>query len=267
MKTIFTDASGTGWGGTDGDKEMYGFWNEDQKKLHINYLELLTVKIVLFELAKDCYNCQILLKIDNTTAIAYINKMGGVRHLKFHYLAKDIWRWAEKRKIHLVATYIKSSENVRADQLSRIKNPDTEWSLSNKAFRHVVDMLGEPEIDLFASAWNAKCESFISRFPEPTSLEVDAFSINWSLLRFYAFPPFALILRILRKIVQEKAEGILVVPYWENQPWFPLFNKMIKKGPVFLGPTYELLISADRTQHPHANQLVLIAAVISGKAS
>jgi hypothetical protein len=45
-------------------------------------------------------------------------------------------------------------------------------------------------------------------------------------LYFYAFPPFCVILRTLKKIIHDKAQGTLVVPYWPSQPWFPLLEKL-----------------------------------------
>ena len=96
-KIIYTDASSTGWRATDLKNDRYGFWNEKEKKLHINYLELLTIKIALTELGNNLHDCQILLRVDNTTAICYINRMGGVKNEKYHLLAKEIWDWAKKK--------------------------------------------------------------------------------------------------------------------------------------------------------------------------
>lgn len=44
---IYTDASKSGWGATDGKKQIFGFWDENQSSYHINYLELLTVQLAL----------------------------------------------------------------------------------------------------------------------------------------------------------------------------------------------------------------------------
>ena len=37
---INNDASETGWGATDGSNSTWGFWSKNDKKYHINYLEL-----------------------------------------------------------------------------------------------------------------------------------------------------------------------------------------------------------------------------------
>lgn len=76
---FFSDASKTGWGAACGKDRANGKWSKNEKTLHINYLEILAAYFGLMVFAKNLRDCQILLRIDNTTAISYINKMGGVR--------------------------------------------------------------------------------------------------------------------------------------------------------------------------------------------
>lgn len=53
---------------------------------------------------------------------------------------------------------------------------------------------------MFASRCNIKCKSFFAWKNDPEALAVDAFTVNWnSLGLFWAFPPFALILKVLKK--------------------------------------------------------------------
>ena len=74
-----------------------------------------------------------------------------------------------------------------------------------------------------------------------------------------------MILKTLVKIRSEKAEGILVVPRWKNQPWYPLFCNLIIGDPIVFDPNPELLLSPCRSrQHPRAEHLSLIAARVSG---
>ena len=265
--TIYTDASNTGWGATDGVNSIWGFWSSEQSQLHINYKELLTVLFAIKKLPNIPDNSQILLRVDNTTAISYINKMGGVRHSKYNKLARDIWQWAEERNIFLFASYISSSDNSEADALSRVSNLDTEWELCNEAFCFIVEVLGEPEVDLFANARNAKCNRYFSRFPDAQAIDVDAFTADWSQYFFYAFPPFALIARSLSKIIREQAKGIILVPDWPSQSWYPLFKSLALKQ-ITLEPNINLLLSpCRRMTHPRAASLSLIAAVISVQPS
>lgn len=141
-----------------------------------------------------------MLRVDNTTAIAYVNKMGGIKYQKFNTLATRIWRWTERNDIWLHAEHIPSEQNSIADKLSRLKNLDTEWELAQYAFSRITDKFGLPEIDLFATLSNTKCEKFCSWIIESQAWAIDAFSISWSKMFFYAFPPFSMILRALNKV-------------------------------------------------------------------
>ena len=262
--TIFTDASKTGWGATNSNERVHGAWNKTEKTYHINYLELLAVKLALESLAGESQNCKILLRVDNTTAIAYVNKMGGTQFEDLNLLARGIWQWAEERNLTLYASYIKSKENVEADYLSRITNFDTEWSLSKIAFQKITQKLGTPKVDLFASLNNRKCTDYVSRFPEKEALETDAFTITWKNKEFYAFPPFALILKTIAKIRVEKATGIVVVPDWPNQPWYPLFHEMLIEKPVIL-ENNKILMSCPSRSQPQPPTQNLIAGKLSGR--
>lgn len=157
--------------------------------------------------------------------------------------------------------------NVIADRESRRSDTDTEWSLSDHAFDFIFDKWGPFDIDLFASLLNAKCDRYISWVPDPGSLAVDAFTLSWKEFYFYAFPPFILIPRVLRKIVDDGAEGILVVPWWPSQPWFPLFRRLFSSEPLILSPSKFLLSAPLRKHHPAYKTLSLGVARLSGRRS
>lgn len=96
---IDSDASLSGRGAFSEKVRIGGFWNSGESKYHINFLELLASFLALKAFAKELRNCKILLRIDNTTAISYINKTGGIRFPHLTDLAKKIWEWCETRKI------------------------------------------------------------------------------------------------------------------------------------------------------------------------
>ncbi|KYN09293.1 hypothetical protein ALC57_18589, partial [Trachymyrmex cornetzi] len=220
---IFSDSSLSGWGGYCDGVSVSGFWNDKDRKNHINYLELLAAFLTLKCFASHCSQSEILLRLDNNTAIAYINRAGGVRFPHLSELSRKIWDWCEGRALWLKATYISSKDNVEADRASRITNIDTEWELSPSAFNQIERSFGPFSVDLFASRTNKKCTRFFSRFPDPEAESVDAFTKTWNKEAFYAFPPFALISRTLRKIINDNAEGVIVVPLWPTQPWYYLY--------------------------------------------
>lgn len=108
--------------------------------------------------------------------------------------------------------------------LSRRFNIDTEWSLSQTSFDKILSCFETPQIDLFASRLNRKCFKYVSWKRDPSAFDIDALTLDWSAYLFYAFPPFSLILKCLHKIVNERATGIMVVPYWPSQPWYPFLH-------------------------------------------
>ena len=68
---------------------------------------------------------------------------------------------------------------------------DTEWSLSEITFKHIIKSPDTPKEDLCASLNNRKRADYVLRFLEKEVLEKDAFTISWENKEFYAFPSFA----------------------------------------------------------------------------
>lgn len=263
-KEIFTDASRTGWGAYCKDGRTGGEWNESELGFHINYLELLAVFFGLKCFASNMRDSCILLRVDNTTALSYINRMGGTRFSHLNDLCRLIWQWCEERRLWLVASYINTKDNIEADEESRTVNIDTEWELSDKAYETIVATLGTPQIDLFASRNNAKCKIYVSWRQDPGAWKVDAFTFSWNPWYFYAFPPFSVILKCLQKIINDQAEGIVVFPYWPSQPWFPLLSTMAVSNIIYFHPDENLLHSTSRARHHLYNKLTLGVARLSG---
>lgn len=130
-----------------------------------------------------------------------------------------------------------------------------------------MDKFGSPDIDLFATRVNTKCKDYVSWTRDPEAIAIDAFTLQWNKFFFYAFPPFILINRVLQKVKAEKAIGILVVPDWPAQPWYPLFRSMLESEPLVLRANYNLLLSSDRAPHPLWKTLSLVVGKLSGGRS
>ncbi|XP_026828475.1 uncharacterized protein LOC113562666 [Ooceraea biroi] len=202
---IFSDASPSGWGASMGRKQTHGWWSDQDRDEHINFLELKAVEYALRSFVDNLHSRDILLRVDNTTAIAYINRGGSLRFPKLSALAKSIWQWCESRDLYLFASYIRSADNVVAERESRIVSVETEWEITSRSFDRGLEHFDPFDIDLFASYINAKCQTFVSWFPDPFATAIDAFTLDWSEFYFYTFPPFVLITKVLRKIVNDGA--------------------------------------------------------------
>lgn len=121
-----------------------------------------------------------------------------------------------------------------------------------------------PDIDLFASRINTKCERYASWKKDPGSEKIDAFTIKWNAFFFYAFPPFSIILKCLQKIKKDQARGIMVVPEWPSQPWYPMYISMLEKEIIKFKPNTNLITLSDREPHPLWTRITLVAGVLSG---
>ena len=117
-----------------------------------------------------------------------------------------------------------------ADKESRAKHSDTEWKLNPELFDRIVTIWGTFSVDLFASRLNYQFKPFASWRPDPETMAIDAFSLDWREQYFYAFPPFSLInSRVLQKVEQDQSKGIIIVPMWNTQVWFPRLLHLFQK--------------------------------------
>ena len=87
-------------------------------------------------------------------------------------------------------------------------------------------------------------------------------------LRFCAFPPFSIIPKVFKKIKAENAEGILIVLFWPNQPWFPLIFKMLADSPVLLTSRKHMLHLPQHPQtlHPIWRKIDLLVCHLAGSS-
>ncbi|XP_068703949.1 uncharacterized protein [Montipora foliosa] len=154
--------------------------------------------------------------------------MGCSKSPDCNSVARQIWDYCVERYIWISASHLPGCENTEADRESRYFNDRTEWQLASDVYYSITKQFGQPSIDLIASRLNKQCPVYASWRPDPDAMFVDAFSANWKNLFFYAFPPFSLIGKSLKKIQANRAEGILVVPCWTCQSWYPKRARKIK---------------------------------------
>ena len=138
------------------------------------------------------------------------------------------------RNIWLTVAHLPEHLNIEADRASRNFHDETEWKLNKTIYRKVVECFYEQDIDLFASRLNFQMKSYVSWQPDPEAKAVNAFTMDWSKFKFYAFPSFALVGRVLQKIEQDQATGILIVPKWSTQPWYPRLLQLLVQEHLLL---------------------------------
>ena len=265
-----SDASLMGWGSYNvcTDISIGGRWNEEEAVFPINYLELLAIFYALQAFCADLRGIHVSVQSDSTSAIAYINNMGGIASFQMDQLAMEIWQWCLAREIFISASFIPGVLNVRADFSSRNFSDSTEWMLKRVLFERLCEQTFWPDVDLFASRNNYQVEKFVSWFPQPGAWRVDAFSFPWIGMKPYIFPPFSLISRILNKIIEDKVEiALLVVPHWISQSWFPLLLSVMISLPIRIPRHRDILTLPHSGEfHPLGQQTSLVGVLVSGVA-
>ena len=189
------------------------------------------------------------LRIDNSTAVAYINKIGGTRSGRLVDLTKKLFDYVLSRRITVTAEHLAGVENTEADHESRVYKDWSNWRFNPRLFHTLSQVWGPFEIDLFADHLNCQVYRFVSWKPNPAEA-VDAFQVNWSQLKGYAFPPFAMLGRCVAKVVQDWATLVVITPTWHTQPWFPCLVSMAIASPILLPPQQDMLMSPQQQRHP-----------------
>ena len=183
------------------------------------------------------------LRVDNTTTMSYINKMGGTKSMDMINISKTLWDYCLSKQITLIAEFLPGIQNQIADAQSRNYQDSSNWKLNKSILQEITRIMGQVEIDLFADRTNAQVPKFISWKPDPESWATDAFTVSWSGVAANAFPPFCLIGRCLAKIRQDQASVIMITPTWQTQPWYPEIMSMLISDPILLPPVPNLITS------------------------
>ena len=239
---IYTDASETGWGAHDGINGIIeGRWSDDEIHYHINVLELLAIELALKAFLKDSNKKHVKIFSDNTTAVTYINKKGGIKSLSCNEIAKRIWEFfilntefSIHNNTHISAAHIPGKHNILAELASRKFQDSAEWMLELKIFDYVILQFGRPEVAKFASRLTKQIPIYASWLPDPESSFIDAFTINWNNIFIYASTPFSIIWRMLQKIQEESKKAIVIVPLWTTQSWFTRIMELAISSPVII---------------------------------
>nr|CAH7765043.1 unnamed protein product [Callosobruchus chinensis] len=114
--------------------------------------------------ASDFSDCSILLRIDNVTAIACINRRGSVRIKSLDNITRRIGLWCENKNIFLVASYINTKSNS-----------------SFFPFQHLSSEVAKP----FPGGWNFIREAFHRRRVPTVGLQSIQSSLSPSTLKQY----------------------------------------------------------------------------------
>ena len=100
---IQTDAFRKGWGAVCQGILTGGQWSKEEQLLHINLLELKAVKLALLSFSKQESLKAVHIQVDNTTALLYLKKKGGIGNQMLLKLRKEIWQYLLKHQTTITA--------------------------------------------------------------------------------------------------------------------------------------------------------------------
>ena len=110
--------------------------------MHINCLEALAAFLAVKCFVRERRNLTKLLRMDNMSAVTYVNKLGGTVSQSLTSITKNLWLWYMQRDITLVAEHLPRVQNCVADEESRVMKDRTDWMLNPEVFRLINRQMG-----------------------------------------------------------------------------------------------------------------------------
>ena len=219
---LMTDASLSGWGGVLLPHRVSGLWPSSWAGMSINWLELQAIFLSLQHFLPFLKGQCVQVMSDNTTAVACLLHQGTLRSDSLMSLSQQILEFCQIHSILPIPKHLCGSLNVLADQESRLSPVQTEWSLDRETFEWLSSLAGPFQVDLFATRDNTQLPVFVSPYPDPMAVEVNALSLPWETWDFiYLFPPIPLLRLVVPRLCQFQGKGVLVAPYYAPSAWFP----------------------------------------------
>ena len=210
-----------------------GLWDADLLPLHINFKELRAVHRSLLAWRSDLQGHRVLLFCDNTTVVQLLRK-GTSRSPLLMAELRQVWRLLIDMQVDLVPVYIPSGDNP-ADFPSR-HSQRAEWTF-RAGMRATLSRLSSCAftLDPFARPATAMAPTYCSLRAGERCIANDGMCVSWRHQHVFLNPPWHLFHRVLRKIIEDAATGVLIVPHWPSQSWWPLVLRLRARW-VYLPP-------------------------------
>ena len=202
---------------------------------------------------------QVLLFCDNTTTVQLLRK-GVSRSPLLMAEVRQLWQLLIVANIKLVPVYIKSELNP-ADAPSRFSiTRRAEWTFTAGARHRLIELAPSTfTFDPFASAKTSMADRRCSLLSIPPT---DGFAQPWSGEYVFLNPPWRDLDRVLRKIRQEQAAGVLVLPWWPTRPWWSAALQLRARWVCLPPPHACVKPLVPGTVEPFANRAVRLWALV-----
>ena len=227
------------WSGDASDIQAVGYDVLDPLTVHIEYFtysqtemssgarELVVIESTLENCVKpnqsDSHKL-IYWLTDSKCLVAWLERGSKIKSISDRIVV--LFRKLHQMKLRLVPIWIPRSDYIitLADAVSKFKDTD-DWGLSEKSFKILQDLSPVKfTVDTFANCTNKKCPKFYSKVPSPGSSGVNCFMYDWGNEYVYCCPPVKLVPDVIRHISTVPCMGVLVVPYWKTDKFWPLIT-------------------------------------------
>lgn len=221
-KVLFSDASSTGCGAFNQDSNLvcHRNWSVEESQKSSTWKELAGIQFALEAFKNHLAEQRVLLNTDNQNVVRIIQVGGMVKELQD--IALSTFLFVSQHRIRLNVIWLPRGQNHQADFISKIIDFDGH-SIHDEVFIHLNELWGPHSVDRFACCYNAKLPRFNSRFLQPGTEAVDAFTQDWSSENNWLVPPVTLIGKVLSHMRDCRASGTLIVPMWKSAYFWPLF--------------------------------------------
>ena len=260
---IKSDVSTLGWGAVLDSQAIGGRWTVSESSYHINYLELLAAFFALKAFCLNCQRCTVQLQLDNSTAVTYINNMGGTKSLVLNELTIQMWEWSIKHSIWISAVHIAGASNHEADKKSRIFHDQHEYMLNVSSFRTIVAKYPNFNVDLFASRLNHQLQQYVSWKPDPGCITVDAFSLNWHSYNFMPFHPLVLSPGVYKRFVWTKLQASSLYLCGQHRLGFQVCSRFCISNPGSYWPNQHSCSIRSSQMYIHFTRSFIFWCVLS----
>ena len=220
-KIVYSDASGSACGGFiefEG-KMFHQNWSDFEKAQSSTFRELLAVSLSVKAFVESLRAQTVTWFTDNQNVVRIVNS--GSKTPALQELAMDIHRSCLLSAINIDMQWIPRDLNSAADDISNFIDYD-DYTINDTVFSALDDLWGPHTCDRFACSYNAKVQCFNSRFYQPGSSGVNAFSQDWSHHNNWLCPPVYLTCKVIKHMELCCAQGTLIVPLWTSAHFRPI---------------------------------------------
>ena len=225
---IYSDASKTGCGSLitlNGGAICHKMWDDAERCKSATWRELAAIEFSLRSFVQLLKSAHVKWYTDNRT-VATIVGVGSMK-LDLQKIAIDIFQFCINNNISIDIQWIPREQNVRADFISRLIDPD-DWQITKEFFNQLDNLWGPHTVDCFANYYNRKLTRYFSRYWNPETSGVDFFVQALGDENCLAVPPVSIIARSLHYFKHQQAKVTLVIPHWPSANYWPLVTCIYK---------------------------------------